>query len=63
MTQGLKDTVVEHAAGNYRVLMNLCDELLAAAVERELRLLDEKLFMDTFAQPARPKPGAKRRSA
>ncbi|MFN7699335.1 MAG: FAD-linked oxidase C-terminal domain-containing protein [Deltaproteobacteria bacterium] len=31
MTQGLKDTVVEHAAGNYRVLMNLCDELLAAA--------------------------------
>jgi type II secretory pathway predicted ATPase ExeA len=63
MTQGLKDTVVEHAAGNYRVLMNLCDELLAAAVDRELRILDEKLFMDTFAPPARPKPGAKRRSA
>ena len=63
MTQGLKDTVVEHAAGNYRVLMNLCDELLAAAVDRELRILDEKLFMDTFAPPTRPKPGAKRRSA
>lgn len=62
MTQGLKDTVVEHAAGNYRVLMNLCDELLAAAVDRELRVLDEKLFMDTFAAPAKPKPGLKKRA-
>ena len=62
MTQGLKDTLVEHAAGNYRVLMNLSDELLAVAADRELPALDEKLFMDAFAQPAKPKPGLKKRS-
>lgn len=61
LTPGLKDTLVEHAAGNYRVLMNLCDELLAIAVDRELRTLDEKLFMEAFAQPARGKPPTKRR--
>lgn len=61
MTQGLKDTVVEHAAGNYRVLMNLGDELLAVAADRELRVLDEKLFMDAFAPPGKPKPGLKKR--
>jgi hypothetical protein len=34
MTQGLKDTLVDHAAGNYRALMNLGDELLAVARDR-----------------------------
>lgn len=61
MTTELKATLADHAAGNYRVLMNLGDELLAAAVDRELPRLDEKLYLDTFNQPARaPKP-AKRR--
>lgn len=63
MTQGLKDTLVEHAAGNYRVLMNLCDELLAVATDRELPALDEKLFMEAFAQPQRTKAATKKRSA
>lgn len=63
MSQGLKDTLVEHAAGNYRVLMNLADELLAVATDRELPCLDEKLFMEAFAQPAKPRPGLKKRTS
>ena len=62
MTPELKRTLVEHAAGNYRVLMNLCDELLTIAAERELPRLDDKLYLETFAPPLRtkPAPGRKR---
>jgi type II secretory pathway predicted ATPase ExeA len=63
MTQGLKDTLVEHAAGNYRVLMNLCDELLTVATDRDLPALDEKLFMEAFAQPPKGRAGHRRRSS
>jgi len=57
MTPGLADTLCEHAAGNYRVLCGLCSELLAAAAEREVKLLDEKLFLEITSAPvphARP---------
>jgi general secretion pathway protein A len=57
MTTELKATLADHAAGNYRVLMNLCDELLAQALDRELPRLDEKLYLEAFAQPA-PKKAA-----
>jgi hypothetical protein len=50
-----------HAAGNYRVLMNLGDELLAIAAERELARLDEELFLEVFAQPPKTKPAASAR--
>jgi general secretion pathway protein A len=52
MSTELKATLAEHAAGNYRVLMNLSDELLTAAADRELPRLDDKLFLETFQQPA-----------
>jgi type II secretory pathway predicted ATPase ExeA len=58
MTTELKATLCEHAAGNYRVLMNLSDELLSAAVERELPRLDEKLYLEIFQQPQRQKTTA-----
>ena len=61
MTSELKTTLAEHAAGNYRVLMNLADELLALAADRELPRLDDKLYLDAFAQPLRPKAAAKKR--
>ena len=61
MTTELKATLADHAAGNYRVLMNLCDELLAVAVDRDLPRLDEKLYLETFAQAPRAKSVAKRR--
>lgn len=56
MTSELRVTLADHAAGNYRVLMNLGDELLAVAADREIARLDEKLFLEVFAQPAKPKP-------
>ena len=62
MTTELRATLAEHAAGNYRVLMNLADELLSAALERELPRLDEKLFLDVFAQPTAHKSPTKKRS-
>ena len=61
MTTELKATLAEHAAGNYRVLMNLADELLAVAVDRELPRLDEKLFLEHFQPAGRPKAAAKKR--
>lgn len=57
MTTELKATLADHAAGNYRVLMNLGDELLSLAVDRELPRLDEKLYLEAFAQPP-PKKAA-----
>ena len=62
MTTELRGTLADHAAGNFRVLMNLADELLAVAAERELARLDEKLFLEVFAQNPRPKsPPTKKR--
>ena len=56
MTTELKVTLADHAAGNYRVLMNLADELLTVAADRDLPRLDEKLFLDVFAPTPKPKP-------
>jgi type II secretory pathway predicted ATPase ExeA len=63
MTTELKATLADHAAGNYRILMNLSDELLALAADRDLPRLDEKLFLEAFAQAPKQKPtaGQKRR--
>lgn len=60
MTDELKSTVADHAAGNYRVMMNLCEELLLVAVDRSIPRLDEKLFLEVFGQPSKPKPQRKR---
>jgi type II secretory pathway predicted ATPase ExeA len=62
MTSELKATLADHAAGNYRVLMNLADELLSIGVDRDLPRLDEKLFLDGLVQPPKTKAaGVKRR--
>jgi type II secretory pathway predicted ATPase ExeA len=62
LTTELKVTVAEHAAGNYRVMMNIADELFAAAAERDLPRLDEKLYFDIFQPPApKARAGAKKR--
>jgi len=61
MTPELKATLADHAAGNYRVLMNLADELLAVAADRDLSRLDERLFLDVFGQTPKPKPQARKR--
>ena len=61
-TKGLKTTLVERAAGNPRTLLNMGQELLVVAVNRELKRLDEKLFLEVFGGDERP-PKRKRRSA
>jgi general secretion pathway protein A len=54
----LLQTLSEHAAGNLRLLMNLGNDLLQAALRQEAELIDEKLFFEVFALD--PKPRAKR---
>jgi type II secretory pathway predicted ATPase ExeA len=60
MTNELRATLADHAAGNFRVMMNLADELLSIAADRELARLDERLFLDVFSQQPKPKPAKKR---
>ena len=63
MTPTLRHTLCDHAAGNYRILTTMAAELLAAATQRELPQLDEKLYLEVFAQPeaAAPRRTATRR--
>jgi general secretion pathway protein A len=62
MTGELVHTLCEHAMGNYRVLTSMAAELLAAAAQRELPHLDEKLYLELFtpprtaSRPRRPTP-------
>jgi hypothetical protein len=51
MTPELVHTLCEHALGNYRVLTTMGAELLAAAAQRELPQLDEKLYLELFTPP------------
>lgn len=50
MTQALKETVIAHCGGNLRMLVGLCDELLANAAINEKKQLDEQLYFDTFGK-------------
>ena len=59
MTSGLKDTLVTHAAGNPTALAIMADALLGAAAENDRDILDEKLFIETWGEPAQP-AGARR---
>jgi type II secretory pathway predicted ATPase ExeA len=63
MTDELVTTLVEHAAGNYRIMMTMAAELLDAAIQSGARQLDEKLYFETFAVPATPERGRLRPSA
>ncbi len=60
MTQALRNTLCDHAAGNYRILTTMAAELLAAAAQKDSPVLDEKLYLDVFAPPAK---ATQRRSA
>jgi general secretion pathway protein A len=58
MTPELVTTLCEHAAGNYRTLMTMANDLLATGAQREVKQLDEKLFFDTYT-PTTAEPPAK----
>lgn len=51
MTPPLRQTLCDHAAGNYRVLTTMAAELLAVAAQRDLAKLDEKLYLEVFSPP------------
>ena len=55
MTEGLKSTLCDHAAGNYRALTTMAANLLMVAAERNLTQLDEKLYFEVFS-PENRKP-------
>ena len=61
MTAELIQAVCDHAQGNLRTLMNMAGELLSIAAEREARQIDEKLFLEAYAQPAPERVAAGRR--
>ena len=49
MTPELINTLCDHAAGNYRLLCTTANELLNAGVQREVKQLDEKLYLEVFS--------------
>jgi type II secretory pathway predicted ATPase ExeA len=60
MTPELMDTLVDHSAGNYRLLMTMSAELLAYGMVQEVERLDEKFYLEVF-QPT-PRPVSKKKA-
>jgi len=54
MTPDLRHTLCDHAAGNFRILTSMASDLLTTATQRKLPQLDEKLYLEVFAQPNVP---------
>ncbi len=48
MSQELITALVDHAAGNFRILTTMAAELLMEAIAREKSQLDEQLFFEVF---------------
>lgn len=48
MSKELKDTLVNHSAGNFRVMMNMAAEILMLGISKEVNQLDETLFFEAF---------------
>jgi type II secretory pathway predicted ATPase ExeA len=61
MTPQLRDTLVDHAAGNYRLLMTMSAELLAYGMAHEVTQLDEKFYLEVF-QAKLARPAAKKKA-
>lgn len=59
MTQALKETLVEHSAGNLRLLNMTAAELLEKGAREEIAQLDEKLFLQTYSRRAASKRKSK----
>jgi general secretion pathway protein A len=60
MTTELKDTLVDHSAGNFRLLMTMGAELLAYGMAHEIEQLDEKCYLEVY-QPKHPRPVLKKK--
>lgn len=55
LTDDLHNVLVDHAAGNLRVLTTMAAEMLATAAARKLKQLNEALFLDVFSRQPRPR--------
>ncbi len=53
MTSELIATIVEHAAGNPRVMNVIAGEILSLAIKKEASVLDESLYLEAFPQRRR----------
>ncbi len=62
LTENLQEVLNDHAAGNYRVLMTMAGELLMAACERELPVIDEKLYLELFEERSTGRRAKNRRA-
>lgn len=60
MTAELRDTLVDHCAGNYRLLMTMSAEILAHGMAQEVQQLDEQFYLEVF-QPNLPRPATKKK--
>ena len=54
MTAQLRAMLCDHAAGNYRILTTMAAQLLAAALQRQASVIDEKLYFEVFSDAKRP---------
>jgi general secretion pathway protein A len=61
MTPELMDTLVDHSAGNYRLLMTLSAELLAYGMAHEIAQLDEKCYLELSQSPRR-RPASRKKA-
>jgi hypothetical protein len=60
MTAELVDTLVDHSAGNYRVLMIMGAELMAYGMAHDVAQLDEKSYFEVF-EPRHARPALRKK--
>jgi general secretion pathway protein A len=61
MTAELMETLVDHSAGNYRLLMIMGSELLAHGMAHDVAQLDEKCYLEVY-QPRSTRPAPKKKA-
>jgi type II secretory pathway predicted ATPase ExeA len=61
MTRELMEILVDHSAGNYRLLMSMSGELLAYGMAQEVPQLDEKCYLEVY-QPKSTRPALKKKA-
>jgi len=62
MTPQLIDTLVDHSAGNCRLLMTMSAELLAYGTAHDVSQLDEKIFLEVFQPKLSPRAVTKKKA-
>ena len=61
MTTELMEILVDHSAGNYRLLISMGGELLAYGMAQDVPLLDEKCYLEVY-QPKSSRPALKKKA-